>query len=175
MATDQPELRALERQELLQRREATRRAIHRNAAQARGEFERRQFEGLIRITGLMLRGKTLKTMADPQVPLVYWRGRAFEELGEQEDALACYRVLASWDGGSHPLVDDARGYIDKAVQRLIELHGEPPGSRPAVPPHRDSRVFPRPILTPGRLIAAVGCTLVGTLCAAAILAVLALI
>ena len=175
MSSKQPELRALERQELLQRREATRRAIHRNAAQARGEFERRQYDGLVKITGLMLRGKTLKTMADPQVPLVYWRGRAFEELDDRESALACYRVLASWDGGSHPVVDDAREYIDMALQRLIELHGEPPGSLPTTTPQRDTRVFPRPLLTPGRLIGAVGCTLIGTLCAGLILAIVAMI
>jgi len=175
MSAKQPELRPLERQELLQRRESTRRAIHRNAAQARGEFERRQYDGLLKITGLMLRGKTLKTMADPQVPLVYWRGRAFEELGDRESALACYRVLASWDGGSHPVVDDARKYIDKALQRLVELHGEPPSSRPDIPPQRDTRVFPRPFLTPARLIGAVGCTLVGTICAGVILAVVAMI
>ena len=173
--TEVGELKALERQDLLQRRESTCRAIHRNDAQGRGEFRRGEYRRLIQITGLMLRGKSLKSMADPQVPLVYWRGRAFEELGEQASAMACYRALAAWDGGSHPVVDDARPFIDKGLDRLMAIMDEPPDSTPAVSPERDPRVFPRPILTAGRLVLAAAITMFGTLCAGLILAIVAMI
>ena len=75
-----PRTPALERLEFLERKEATRRSIQRNASQARGELERGNPEEVIRITGLMLRGKNLRTLVSPQIPLVYYRGRAFEAL-----------------------------------------------------------------------------------------------
>lgn len=157
---------ALERQELLERKEATRRAIQRNASQARGELERGHPDEVIRITGLMLRGKSLRTLATPQIPLVYFRGRAFEALDEPGAARACYRAVAAWDGGSMPLVEDAKPFIDRALNRLLALHEGPPGAVPKTPPARDPRVFPRPYITAGRLIAAIALTGVMLACSA---------
>jgi hypothetical protein len=164
---------SLEHVELLHRREATRRAIHRNASQARGELERGEARQVLKITALMLRGKNLRTLAEPQIPLVYYRGRAFEELGEEEAAAACYRALAAWDGGSHPIVDDARDYIDLGLERLLDLLGEPTTGPAGTSPQRDPRVFPRPYLTAARLVAAVGVFVFGTLCAGVVLAFVA--
>ena len=166
---------SLEHVELLARREATRRAIHRNASQARGELERGDARQVLKVTGLMLRGKSLRTLTEPQIPLVFYRGRAYEELGETDSAMACYRALAAWDGGSHPIVKDAREYIDRGLQQLLDLLGEPTGELPSVAPPRDPRVFPRPYLTAARLIAAVGVFVFGTMCAGFILAVVAIV
>ena len=165
-------MRALERMELVQRRETTRRAIHRNAAQARGELHRGDPRRVLKITGLMLRGKSLKTMAAPQVPLLYYRGRAFEEVGDHAGALSCYRAVAAWDGGAQPLVEDAKEYIDRSMERLIALIGTPSetGGR-VVSPQKDPRAFPRPYLTPVRLILAMSLAFMGTLCAGILLAI----
>ncbi len=161
---------ALERREFLERKEATRRSIQRNASQARGELERGNPDEVIRITGLMLRGKNLRTLVAPQIPLVYYRGRAFEELGDREAARACFRAVAAWDGGPIQLVDDARPFIDRAVQRLLALHDTPPGGPASVAPQRDKRVFPAPYLTAGRLIGAFVVTFLLLLCASSLLA-----
>ncbi len=175
MAEPRPPEPALEREERARRREATRRSIQRNASQARGELERGNPDEVLRITAIMLRGRDIRTMSEPQVPLVYYRGRAFEALGDTESAMACYRVLAAWDGGAHPVVDDARGYIDEGLQRLIALTGEPPGEdaprRAAIPPERDRRVFPAPVLTVARIILAVVATMAMTVVAAILLAI----
>lgn len=165
-------LPALEARELEERREATRRAIQRNASQARGELERGNPDAVVKITGLMLRGKSLRSLAAPQIPLVYFRGRAYEELEDRESALACYRSVAAWDGGSFPLVDDAKVFVDRSVERLISLHGKPPETLPDRAPDRDPRVFPRPYLTAGRLIGAVVTTFVMVICAGILLAAL---
>ncbi len=167
-----PPAPALERQELAERKEATRRAIQRNASQARGELERGHPDEVIRITGLMLRGKSLRTLATPQIPLVYYRGRAYEALDEPESARACYRTVAAWDGGSMPLVEDAKPFIDRSLDRLLALHEGPPGANPRVSPSRDPRVFPRPYLTAGRLIAAIALTGLMLVCSAILLAIL---
>jgi len=165
-------MRALERMELVQRRETTRRAIHRNAAQARGELHRGKPRSVLKITGLMLRGQSLKTLASPQIPLLYYRGRAFEELGDSDGAVACYRAISAWDGGAQPLVDDAKEYIERSLRRLIALLGEVPGTHARITsPDRDSRAFPRPYLTPVRLIVAMGVTFLGTICAGILLAI----
>lgn len=173
--SDPPPNGTLERAELAQRREATQRSIQRNASQARGELERGQPAEVIRITGLMLRGRDIRTMSEPQVPLVYYRGRAYEELGDEESALACYRVLAAWDGGAHPVVEDAREYIERGLERLLTLLGEPTSADDAprlVPPERDRRVFPAPVLTVPRIFMAVGCTVLMTIAALILLAIL---
>ncbi len=163
---------ALERLELAERKESTRRAIQRNASQARGELERGHPDEVVRITSLMLRGKSLRTLAAPQIPLVYYRGRAFEALEKKESALACYRAIAAWDGGAIPLVDDAKPFIDRSLDRLLALHEVPPEGLPNQPPARDPRVFPRAYLTAGRLIAAAALTLVMLICSAILLAIL---
>lgn len=172
-SSDGPD-RTLERRELAARKEATRRAVQRNASQARGVLEQGDPRKVIEITGLMLRGRNLRTMADPQVPLVYYRGMAYEELGDNAAAAACYRVLAAWNGGPHPIVDDAHRFIDLGVARLVALLGQPPseGDLPATPPENDPRVFPRPLLTAGRLLAAVAATFLLTVCAGIVLAVI---
>lgn len=168
-----PPAQTLEQRELLERREATHRAIQRNVSQAGAELHRGKPSRVIEITDLMLRGRTLRTMTAPQVPLVYYRGRAFEELGQADKAIACFRVLAAWDGGSHPLVDDANVYIDKSLERLIKLVGTPPadGSSGDIPPERDTRVFPKARLGPGLLIGSVLFTSVMTIVALILLAV----
>ncbi len=168
-----PQPQTLEQRELLERREATHRAIQRNVAQAGAELRRGKPSRVIEITDLMLRGRTLRTMTAPQVPLVYFRGRAFEELGQAEEAIACFRVLAAWNGGSHPLVDDAHIYIDKSLERLVALVGTPPedGISGTIPPERDTRVFPKARLGPGLLIAAVLFTTVMTVVALILLAI----
>ena len=168
-----PEMRALERMELVQRRETTRRAIHRNAAQARGELHRGQPRSVLKITGLLLRGKSHKTLASPQIPLLYYRGRAFEELGDLKGAVACYRAVSAWDGGAQPLVDDAKEYIERSLRRLLALLGEPAGVGEAkvTSPDRDPRAFPRPYITPARLLLALGVTFTGTICAGILLAI----
>ena len=167
-----PEMRALERMELVNRRETTRRAIHRNAAQARGELHRGQPRRVLKITGLLLRGKSLKTLASPQIPLLYYRGRAYEELGNREGAVACYRAVSAWDGGAPPLVAAAKEYIERSQRRLIGLLGEPTDATARITsPDRDPRAFPRPYITPARLILALGVTFVGTICAGTLLAI----
>jgi len=165
---------ALERRERAERREATQRSIQRNASQARGELERGNHAEVIRITGVMLRGRDIRSMTEPQVPLVYYRGRAYEAQGDEEAAKACYRVLAAWDGGAHPLVDDAREYIDLGLERLLAISGEPPteGHQPGVtPPERDRRVFPPPYLTVLRLIVAVAATMFLTVAVLIVIAI----
>ncbi len=118
----------------------------------------------------MLRGKNLRTLVSPQIPLVYYRGRAFEALKRTEEALACFRAVAAWDGGSNQLVNDARPFIDRAVQRLVALHGQPPSGPADIAPQRDLRVFPRPYLTAGRLIGAFVVTFLLLICSAILLA-----
>lgn len=170
--TGKSKMRALERMELVQRRETTRRAIHRNAAQARGELHRGQPRRVLKVTALMLRGKSLKSLASPQIPLLYYRGRAFEELGDRDGAVACYRAVSAWDGGAQPLVEDAKEYIERSLRRLIALLGEAPSAGARITsPDRDPRAFPRPYLTPARLIIAMGVTFLSTICAGTLLAI----
>ncbi len=147
--------RRLEKQERLRRRAAISRAVQRNESQARGAFERGQMEHVLQVTSLMLRGQTLRYLTPDQVPLVYWRGRAFEAMERLPEAAACYRALSAWNGGAHDLGGDAMPYVDRAMSRLLALPPEQwSDGAPDVTPATDRRVFPPSRFGPATIIGA---------------------